>query len=318
MKSISFTNQQSQKGQPIHSRLMAFKSYFLSKNFEVESLTDKKSYVKDNYIFYSMPPFRNFNIFFKYKNKIILDIRDGWSIAQATGYGRSVRKKPLKALITRFFERFMINRSFLTITCTPGLASYLEKISSKPIILIPNGLSDNRIELIENLKLKNKAHKKNQNELVFVCAGKFSEYGIDKVKKLLSTIYQRYINKQLTIKLIGSDKVNNNWVSEYFKNETKGRGTAEILPRMNEEDLFTLMLNADYGLTIIRDPAYDLGTKIYDYIALDLPVINYFDEPNNFTDYFDACLDLPFNRNKKVPEIRRSVLIEKALMNVQF
>lgn len=104
----------------------------------------------------------------------------------------------------------------------------------------------------------------------------------------------------------------------YFSEITAGRGVANILPRMDERALFKQMLSADYGLTIIRDPLYELGTKVYDYIALGLPVVNYFDEPNNFTDYFDACLDVPFGRNSKIPEIRRSVLIEKGLKNVDF
>jgi hypothetical protein len=75
------------------------------------------------------------------------------------------------------------------------------------------------------------------------------------------------------------------------------------------------MLNADFGLTIIRDPSYEFGTKIYDYIALGLPVVNYFDTANNFTRYFDACLDIPVNTNASIPEIRRSTLIESVLSN---
>lgn len=312
---INFINKKTENNQPIDLRIIAFRDYFIKKGFNIEDESLKND---SKYIFYSMPPFRNLGIFFKKKGRVILDIRDGWSIAQATGYGGNVRKKPLKSFITKMIERFIIRRSFITITCTPGLVKHLEKVSGKKIILIPNGLSDNRIELIHKLKISNTAQIKNSNELIFICAGKFSEYGISKVKKLLSTIATRYKDKKPVIQLIGSDQECNAWVVEYFKDQTNGKGRVEILPRMKEQELFKKMLNADYGLTIIRDPLYDLGTKVYDYIALGLPIVNYFDEPNNFTDYFNACLDLPFSNNNKVPEIRRSVLIENGLKNVKF
>lgn len=71
-------------------------------------------------------------------------------------------------------------------------------------------------------------------------------------------------------------------------------------------------------MTILRDPSYDFGTKVYDYIALGLPVVNYFCEPNSFTDYFDVYLDVPFNNEAVAPEIRRSKLIEAVFSNIEL
>ena len=69
-------------------------------------------------------------------------------------------------------------------------------------------------------------------------------------------------------------------------------------------------------LIVIRDPFCELGTKVIDYVAAGLLIMNYFDEPNIFTDYFDACLDVGFGRNVDIPEIRRSVLVREGLKHL--
>lgn len=314
MKKISFLNEYIKLGQPVHSRLAAFQAYFSYKGFEVNDASNTGC----RYVFYSMPPFRGFSVFFQSKRKVILDIRDGWSIAQASGYGGNSPPKPFKAFITKQVEKFIIKRSYVAITCTTGLVRHLESVSGRKIILIPNGISEERIELIKKLKCNHNLSGKSEDILKFVCAGQFSEYGKDKVEKLLNVIAARYFEDKLVIELIGSSPEANDWTIDYFNKITAGRGVINILPRMNEEELFKQMLNADFGLTIIRDPLYDLGTKVYDYIALGMPVVNYFDVPNNFTNYFDACLDVPFNKTSEMPEIRRSVLIEQGLKDVKF
>lgn len=309
-KKIKINNKHSAIGSPVHSRISAFRSYFKTNNF-IEN--DKQH----DYVFISMPPFRNFGAFFNPKLKIILDIRDGWSIAQASGYGGNVKKKPFKAMLTRIVERIIIRRAYLTITCTNGLQEHLKKVSGKDVLLIPNGVLDEDFLLAEQL-IKNQGKKTNSDELVFCCAGQFSEYGADKVKKLCDVIIERYQNKNIKIQLIGSDNEKNSWLNAYLNNKSLGRARLEILPRMNRIELYQTMAKADFGLTVLRDPDYEFGTKIYDYIALGLPVINYFDKPNNFTQYFDACLDMPFNKQAVLPEIRRSYLIKNALNDKEF
>ena len=310
MPLIDFIEMKNQIGSPAHARVSAFQDYFNSS--ACEHVPNGKEY-----FFISMPPFRRFNVFLKFRARIILDLRDGWSIAQASGYGGTIRKKPIKAWISRKIEWFLIRRSFITITCTPGLQKYLEKVSGLRVILIPNGISDQRLSLIKKLKKEHSIGQDN-GKIIFVCAGKFSEYGVDKVKKLISVIATRYSGRSTEIRLLGADPEKNQWLRDYYKKLTKGGGSVHLLPRMGEEDLYKNMMEADYGLTIIRDPDYDFGTKIYDYIALGLPVVNYFERPNNFTDYFDACLDVGFGRRLEIPEIRRSALIEQGLKEIEF
>lgn len=164
-KKIKFNNKGSVIGSPVNSRISAFRSYFKSNGF-IES--DKRQ----DYVFISMPPFRNFGAFFNPKLKVILDIRDGWSIAQASGYGGNVKKKPFKAMLTRIIERIIIRRAYLAITCTNGLQEHLKKVSGKDILLIPNGVLDEDFLLAEQL-IKNQGEKAGSDELVFCCAGQF-------------------------------------------------------------------------------------------------------------------------------------------------
>lgn len=308
---LSILNTSWEVNQPVAMRLRGFDDYFEGFN---KDLTNN---LKSSCILISMPPFRNFKYFLNPKNKIILDIRDGWSIAQKTGYGGNVKPKPFKAALTRVVERFLIKRAFITITCTDGLQEYLQKLTKKEVLLIPNGVLDDDYLLAQQL-LKSKNKVQDCDELIFCCAGQFSEYGSDKVKKLCDTIIERYAEKRIKIQLIGSNKEKNDWVASYLRGKSNGRAYLEVLPRMDRNKLYQTMVQADYGMTILRDPAYDFGTKIYDYIALGLPVVNYFDKPNNFTSYFDACLDVPFNKSAKAPEIRRSKLIADVLDNIEF
>lgn len=325
MKKILFLLPNNVSGSPALGRVNSFIDFYRKKGFYIETMLYPSSIVefisllkrvftnRVDYIFISQPPFSYPMIFAIPFLKKIVDYRDGWSIAQESGYGGIVENKPLKAKISRMIERFAIKRSYCAITCTPGLEQYLSKISNCKLLLIPNGVNDKDLNLINDLKLKELPQQANSECLTFCCAGQFSEYGKDKVKIVLQKISDRYQDKELKILLIGSDKEENNWVKQYFSQLTLGRGIVEILPRMEKKELFITMLEANFGLTILRDPSYDFGTKVYDYIALGLPIVNYFDKPNNFTNYFDICLDEPFGTNKKVPEIRRSKLISNVL-----
>lgn len=325
MKKILFLLPNSVSGSPALERVNSFIDFYQKEGFYIEKMLYPSSTLelikllklisskKVGYIFISQPPFKYSIIFAIPFLKKIVDYRDGWSIAQESGYGGIAKKNFFKAKLSRVIEFFVIRHSYCAITCTPGLDQYLSKISSCKLLLIPNGINDKDLNLINDLKSSELPQRESSDSLTFCCAGKFSEYGKDKVKILLQKIVDRYEGKDLKILLIGSNEEENNWVKQYFSQLTFGGGSVEILPRMEKIELFTTMLNADFGLTILRDPSYELGTKVYDYIALGLPIINYFDQPNNFTNYFDAFLDVSFNGNVSAPEIRRNVLIEREL-----
>lgn len=307
-------------GQPAVQRINSFKGFYEKNNCIVytkevpETVKEKIELINLIYqkkvknIFISMPPFKNWFVFFLPFVNIILDIRDGWSIAMKSGYGGIVKPNKPKAVIAALVEKFAINRAILTITCTNGLKNYLERLASKQVFLIMNGYSQYDFEIVQRLK---KQVKKNNTLSVHtaVCAGQFSEYGQEKIKMILSKINKH--NKKTLIKLIGSSRENNEWILKWVKENNLFNIELEILPRMDREEMYKNILEADYGVAVIRDPDYDFGTKVFDYILCDIPIFDYFDEPNKFTDYFKPFLTSFSEKTFTKSFLRESIINEK-------
>lgn len=321
-KKILILKPDSQEGQPVFERTQSFIDFYVSHGVEVSVLkTPRNIYevlkiivfiykmgIKN--VFITMPPFRNWVLFLLPYINIILDIRDGWSIAIKSGYGGIVKPNKIKYFISRYIEKMAIKRSCLTITCTPGLQNYLRKLSDNNIVLITNGYSKKNHEIINILKNEQLSTKDNAID-VAVCAGKFSEYGTDKVKKILYKISTYDENKKTIIKLIGTDRISNDWINEWLRDDKINNIELEILPRMNREEMYKNILEADYGIAVIRDPNYDFGTKVFDYILCDIPIFDYFDEPNNFTDYFKPFLTSVSEKTFTKSFLRGSIIDEK-------
>lgn len=258
-----------------------------------------------------MPPFSNWWLFLIPKLNVILDIRDGWSIAMKTGYGGTSNPQPIKSFIAKKIETYVIKRSPLTITCTPGLQKYLTEISPENILLITNGYSQSDQEIVDELleyDLSDKEWRK-CGKRVAVCVGQFSEYGQEKVKKIIAKLDQLYPAQKIKIKLIGSDVDKNKWLNFWLLDNNYFNITVEIFSRMSRKEMYKTILQSDVGLTVIRDPNYEFGTKIFDYILCKTPVLNYFDEENSFTDFFKSYFSVGIDSNRG-DEFNRNYLIE--------
>src|SRR5690554_5920017 len=141
---------------PASERISAFKRYYENRGEACNVLSSPEASVwsifnaarREKTVFLSMPAFRRWWLFLVPGVRVILDIRDGWSIAMSSGYGGIAQVKPVKAFIARIIERLAIKRSLFTITCTPGLRYYLEKISGRDIVLITNGVESRTLENI--------------------------------------------------------------------------------------------------------------------------------------------------------------------------
>lgn len=313
-------------GSPSLERILSFNKYFISTRRNVSLVSSKNlgffklfKLIKDEEIvFISMPSFRKWWIFLVPGIKVIFDIRDGWSVAMDSGYGGCVKRNPVKAFFARKIEKWAIKKSYFTITCTPGLKSYLENVSGRSVHLIPNGVSNSDFEIATKYK-RFKGNLKNRSMLepvILCCAGKFSEYGTEKVKGIVSMISTRYYDSDYIIKLFGSNRLENEWVVDYVNVLSKGRGRVEILDRLSKSELYKKMAECDVGVSVVRDPDYELGTKVFDYIALGLPILNYFYQPNPFTDYFNNYLDAPFDRPLCQISVLRSEQIESVLSRI--
>jgi len=286
-------------GQPSHERQMSFVEFFQDNNIQVynydtpKTLTEKMKLLKYifsnsiNNIFISMPEFRNWFLFLIPKMNIVLDIRDGWSVAIIGGYGGHIKPNKIKGYIAKMVERFAISRAKLTITCTLGLQNYLQKLSTKKIILSYNGYSKEDKKIVTKLK-KNIIYKKNSQIINAVCCGSFAEYSLKKAQFITKRLSKKYANKKVVFKIIGADIKKNKTLLKFIKNNNIKNIELKILPRMEKIKMLEQILKSDIAITVLRDPEYDLGTKIYQYILCGVPIFNYFDDKvhNDFVKLF--------------------------------
>lgn len=310
-------------GQPSFQRIRSFEKFYQNNSVKI-FLYPSPITIKDkiklivfiyresiNNVFLSMPPFRNWFLFIMPKIQIILDIRDGWSIAIKNGYGGLTKSNMFKAYIASIVEKLAIKRSVLTITCTQGLKDYLSNLSKREILMITNGYSKEDYEIVQKLIDNNKIVLDKDDEPMdyAVCVGKFSEYGKDKVKIILEKINKN--DRKTVIKLIGSNKEKNEWIESWLKNNNIKNISIQFLQWLEREDMYKEILNSTYGITVIRDANYDYGTKVFDYILCKVSIFNYFSEENLFTEYFNNYLLSEIDTKKFYKSFLREDLIEE-------
>lgn len=283
-----------QDGQPAKQRIDSFRTFYEENGLSVyvkeapDSIVEKIEMIRFLYkhkiqnIFISMPSFRNWFVFLLPGIKVVFDIRDGWSIAIKSGYGGTVKPCKVKAYIASLFEKFAISRAVLTITCTDGLQRYLEKLTSRKVLLITNGCSKKDFKIVQ--KVKEEEKKRDILVETAICAGQFAEYGHDKVKTILLKINKK--NKKTIIKLIGSNLEKNKWIINWMQEENLSNIELQILPRMSREEIYKEIVKVDYAIAVVRDPNYDFGTKVFDYILCGKAIFDYFEEQNNFVSFF--------------------------------
>jgi hypothetical protein len=303
MKKLLLIRPISSKGTPVSERCNAYLNFFLKNDISVQTYNSPRN-IKElislyfyiykchfRNVFVTMPPFSiNWLLCFLPCINVIIDIRDGWSLAIAIGYGETVAPQPIKARIAKFVEFMGIRKAKRTITCTHGLQNYLQQLTQRNILLAMNGVNEKDIEKVTELKRK-KDKKRSKNALIkFVCAGKFSEYGKGKIVSIIKKIKESYPCNNCLIQIFGADAAANNWIYSYIEEEKIDNLSLKILPRISREKLFSEIIDSDICITIIRDPRYEYGTKIFDYILCEKPILNYFDEENNFTKFFQGYL----------------------------
>src|SRR5690554_1687012 len=213
---------------PASERISAFKRYYENRGEACNVLSSPEASVwsifnaarREKTVFLSMPAFRRWWLFLIPGVRVILDIRDGWSIAISSGYGGITQAKPFKAFVAKLIERLAIKRSLFTITCTPGLRDYLEKVSGRDIVLITNGVGSLTLDSLSDDVVPGKhANSKLDREgaVTLCCAGKFSEYGETKAKAVIDCISGRYSHRGFVIKIYGADPELNSWAVDYTK-----------------------------------------------------------------------------------------------------
>ena len=312
----------SSPGAPVFERTHAFRRYFTRKgyrceinewpssSFEFFCMITRIYKNKYRFIFITMPPFRGWWLFFLPGIRIIIDFRDGWSIAMRSGYGGTSRPKVFAAVLARAIEQFAVWRSTLLIVCTPGLQRYhTTKVSRNKIAFIPNGYSQSDADFIINSSPVRPLDNQNTRQRIFVCAGKFTEYGKKNVQDILDIIEKRYANYFCKIYIYSrSPKIE----IENLRDLNIAKNLSiEVMGFIDRMDLLLKIKGADYGIVIIRDANYEFGTKIFDYILCGTPIVSSgaWGEVNS---YFRFAFDTDYDPIQlKVDNFSRDLAIER-------
>lgn len=303
-KRILIVAPDAEPGRPVSERMDAFADFFSKEGIKVGTHPAPRSLreffglvnfiYKEGYrnILLTMPPFRNWSLCFLPRINVILDIRDGWSIAMRSGYGGTSKVAPFKAKLARMVEQIAISASTLTITCTPGLAAYHStKCARRKIALIPNGFPDRDFPLVQEMIQKRGTSTISKRDNIFICAGKFSEYGLEKVKELILYISKSNLKKVCKIIVYSNSKESNDWINLFIK-----ENNINNIIFMNEYSvdrgvILNKIIESDFGIVMLRDDRYEFGTKVFDYIVCGKKVLTYPFTPSAFTDYFKNSLD---------------------------
>lgn len=217
------------------------------------------------------------------RKKLVIDFRDPWSLNIKTNYGGGGTYKIWKYKSALFLEKIGYKLCSHFLVCTQGVFDAYSKDfkNHKKLFLMENGYDFNPKSIIFN----------NESEyLSAVCLGQFADYNYEKAKKAIIKLKKlsKRNKKMLKITLIGCNKE----INEKLLIECEVLEFSNILPRMPYKEALKIASEHNCALLVIRDEDIDYGTKVYDYIALHLKVIDNFEENSKFRKRFkDIIID---------------------------
>lgn len=241
---------------PIGTKYQLYKT---AKNF----LKDKKVDI----ILATGEPF----ILFKYASKLsrkfnipwVADYRDAWS-------QNSSRRKGLffKYFISILEKRYLKNVTFISTVSEYISFNIQELVKNKPFVIIPNGYNDNI--LTNNIKAK-----QNDELLTIALAGTiYNWHPYEIFLNVLSNYLKINPNRKIRINFYGinEEKEIANIVEQFYNL----KDSIKIFPKIPNKQLIrelsksnVLLLFNDYSI---------MGTKIYDYLALNRKIILCFED----------------------------------------
>ena len=239
---------------------------------------------KEKIVYFSCGPFI-YSIFFIILakilfKKVIVDFRDPWSSNILNNYGKFGKVNNFKYNIVVFLEKIIYFLSTNFIVCTEGMYLEYGKIFKKndKIILILNGYSFDSINIIPK-------DKKNKEIIKFVCIGKFAEYSEVKAENIFNDIKNK-VKTPFSIDFIGSNYTINAKV-------LKKCGILQYSffhEKKDYPDAIKFTSLCDVGLLILRDENIEYGTKIFDYIGLEMPFYSILNKNELFFKEFNFFL----------------------------
>jgi hypothetical protein len=217
------------------------------------------------------------------RKQLVVDFRDPWSLNIKHGYGQDVKPNSLKLFIAESVEKQIYRTCTYFIVCTEGMYESYKALfnDGTKIVTIHNGHVLNE-DVVHGIK-----EHSGETSIQFVCLGKFAEYHYDKALATLKKISAlRDEGKKVSVKFIGSDIE----LTQGLIKEAGLEKDATVYPRLKYDEAISIARNSDVGLVVLRNEAYEIGTKIYDYIGMGIPVLDSFENGSNFKNKFNKYL----------------------------
>lgn len=244
--------------------------WFLPIGTKYELYKAAKNFLKDNKVDIILATGEPF-ILFKYASKLsrkfnipwVADYRDPWSNRI------SINNKPIQKNIAKILEKkYLKNVKLISTVSEYFVAKIKEIVYNKPFVIIPNGYNDNI--LTNNIKAK-----QNDELLTIALAGTiYNWHPYEIFLNVLSNYLKINPNRKIRINFYGinEEKEIANIVEQFYNL----KDSIKIFPKIPNKQLIrelsksnVLLLFNDYSI---------MGTKIYDYLALNRKIILCFED----------------------------------------
>lgn len=257
------------------------KSFFSNCNKYKVKLQELYNQIEIDLVIISVGPFYTLPLT-KYiksisKCKIVLDYRDLWikEDVYAGIYGlRKILLMVKNLAKTILFEKGAIERADKFVTVSMHSTAYMKKKYKKSenfFVTIYNGYDDS---LLSNIVNSNDNYKSvelsSQDELKMCVFGKFGVYSPEMIPVLIDALKQVYPEKCKKILHIGKEECEVTRIFHECKNENfcyESTGYKEY------QEGIKLLEKNDISLIIQRESNVGRGTKVFDYIFVNNPII---------------------------------------------
>lgn len=244
--------------------------WFLPIGTKYELYKAAKNFLKDNKVDIILATGEPF-ILFKYASKLskefntpwVADYRDPWSNRI------SINNKPIQKNIAKILEKkYLKNVKLISTVSEYFVAKIKEIVYNKPFVIIPNGYN-------ENIITKNIKANQNDELLTIALAGTiYNWHPYEIFLNVLSNYLKINPNRKIRINFYGINKEKEiaNIVEQFYNL----KDSIKIFPKIPNKQLIrelsksnVLLLFNDYSM---------MGTKIYDYLALNRKIILCFED----------------------------------------
>jgi len=229
-----------------------------------------KNYLKENKIDVILATGEPF-VLFQYASKLskefdipwIADYRDPWS-------NNALRSK---SRLSFWFNSLNERKSLKSVTHIITVSDFFKKkieqiLGKKSVSIIPNGYNEDAFRKVENIV-------QNSQKLTISLAGTLYDWHPYQLfLDVIDTYLQKHSSRRLKIEFFGINKVDE--LKQIIEKSTSLKNTVFIYPRMTNQQLLSKM--AESNVLLLFNYYSYMGTKIYDYLALNRKILLCFEE----------------------------------------